>query len=446
MSHTATQTQEAHAGPPASAVRDQIDQDVLVAMKKPGKLFWVLVAGCFSVFLFGQALYGNVLAKGYGMLGVQHPVSWGIPIVDFVFWVGIAHSGTLISAILLLFRAKFRNRFNRQAEAMTVISVLCAGMYPVLHTGRPWMIFFTMPYPTERQLWINFRSPLTWDVFAVSTYLTVSVIFFFVGMIPDLAIARRYSTGIRRWIYGLLSLGWRGTDAQWKHYEKLCLFLAAFATPLVLSVHSVVSWDFAMSMLPGWHTTIFAPYFVAGAIFSGCGMVMTLVIPMRKIFRLEKYITLDHFDKLCKLIMLTSMIVGYAYLIEIAMSRYGTNLFERALFDHRMGGYYKIAFWLMVFCNCIAPLSLWVKRLRRSIPWLFVLSILINVGMWLERYVIVVTSLANDFDPYNWGYYHPTLYDVGLTTMNFGFFFGMFLLFCRFLPMMSIMEVKEDIK
>ncbi|MBI2898851.1 MAG: polysulfide reductase NrfD [Planctomycetes bacterium] len=445
MSEVATLPSESRAAKEVQA-RDQVDRDILIAMKKPGPLYWVAVCACFGFFVLGMAMFGNMVDKGFGLTGVSHPYNWSIYIVDFVFWVGIAHSGTLISAILLLFRAKFRNRFNRQAEAMTCISVLCAGMYPILHLGRPWFNFFLFPYPTERQLWINFRSPLTWDVFAVSTYLIVSMIFFYVGMIPDLAIARQYATGLRKKIYGILSLGWRGTDREWKHYEKVCLFLAALAAPLVVSVHSVVSWDFAMSLLPGWHATIFAPYFVAGAIFSGCGMVLTLVIPMRKIFRLEKYITIDHFDKLCKLIMFTSMIVGYAYLMEVALANYGTNPFEKALFDHRMGGHYRIAFWMMVFCNCIAPLTLWVKKLRHSIPWLFVLSILINIGMWLERYVIVVTSLSNDFDPYNWGYYVPTIYDFGLTIMNFGFFFGMFLLFCRFLPMMAIMEVKEEVK
>ncbi len=245
--------------PPAPAeanVRDQVESDILVAMRKPGPRYWLWVALCFGVFLLGQATFGRMIAKGFGVTGLAHPYNWSIYIVDFVFWVGIAHSGTLISAILLLFRAKFRNRFNRAAEAMTVIAVLCAGMYPIVHLGRPWLAFFLFPYPTERQLWVNFRSPLTWDVFAVNTYLTVSVIFFYVGMIPDLAIARRHSTGIRKWIYGILSLGWQGTDKQWKHYQKLCLFLAALATPLVISVHSVVSWDFAMSLLPGWHTIL----------------------------------------------------------------------------------------------------------------------------------------------------------------------------------------------
>lgn len=440
-------TQEAIENLPAGSLgRDQIEKDILISMKPPSKMYWLIVLACFAVFGFGQLLFAEMTMTGYGRTGDMHPVNWGVTIVDFVFWVGIAHSGTLISAILLLFRAKFRNRFNRQAEAMTVISVLCAGMYPVIHLGRPWYAFFLFPYPSERQLWPQFRSPLEWDVFAVNTYLTVSMVFFYVGMIPDLAIARKHATGIRKWIYGILSLGWQGTDRQWKHYEKLCLFLAAFATPLVLSVHSVVSWDFAMSLLPGWHATIFAPYFVAGAIFSGCGMVLTLVIPMRKIWRLEKYITMDHFDKLCQLIMLTSLIVGYAYFIEIALAWYGGNKFETQLFQHRMFGYYKICFWLMVTCNCILPLTLWIKALRRNLTWLFILSIFINVGMWLERYVIFITSLANDFDPSSWGYYHPSPYDIGFTVMNFGFFFGMFLLFCRFLPMMSIMEVKEDVK
>jgi len=440
---------EAVLAPPVDSeaiARDRIDQDLLVSMKKPGPGYWTAVVICFGVFTVGMAAWGLLIKDGLGWTGLSHPYNWAFDLVNFVFWVGIAHSGTLISAILLLFRSKFRKRFNRQAEAMTCISVLCAAMYLGVHVGRPWVGFYVLPYPTDRELWVNFRSPVLWDTFAVSTYLTVSVIFWYVGMIPDLAIARRHMTGVRKWAYGLLSLGWQGTEKQWRHYEKMCLFLAALAAPLVLSVHSVVSWDFAMALLPGWHATIFAPYFVAGAIFSGCGMVLTLVIPMRKWFGLDKYITPDHFEKLAKLIMFTSMIVGYAYFVEVAMAFYGTSLFEKALFLHRMTGYYKIAFWMMVFCNVVAPLTLWVKSLRRNITWLFILSIFINIGMWLERYVIIVTSLANDFDPYNWGYYQPRPIDVVLTLMAFGFFFGMFLLFCRFLPMMSIMEVKEEVK
>jgi molybdopterin-containing oxidoreductase family membrane subunit len=365
-------------------------------------------------------------------------------ITDFVFWVGIAHSGTLISAVLFLFRAKFRKAFNRTAEAMTVIAVMCAGLFPLIHLGRVWLFYWLPPYPNQRMLWSNFRSPLLWDVFAVSTYLTVSAIFFYVGLLPDVAVARRRITGIRQWLYRILSIGWRGTATQWSHYEKLYGFLAAFATPLVISVHSVVSWDFAMSVIPGWHTTIFAPYFVAGAIFSGCAMVITLMVPMRHILRLEKYVTVDHFEALAKVMLFTSLIVGYAYILEYAMAFYSGNVFEIAHFKFRLLGDFKYAYWLMCFCNVLLPLTLFVRKLRRNLVYLVVVSLFVNVGMWLERFVIIVTSLAHDFDPYAWGNPNLSLVAIGISIGSFGMFFMFFLIFVKVLPVLSITELKEE--
>jgi molybdopterin-containing oxidoreductase family membrane subunit len=397
----------------------------------------------FAAGLLGS--WGYQIYKGMGVAGIQNPVGWGVYITNFVFWVGIAHSGTLISAVLFLFRAKFRSSFNRAAEAMTVIAVMCAGMYPLIHLGRVWYFFWLFPYPNQRLIWPNFKSPLEWDVFAVSTYLTVSVVFFYVGLIPDLAIVKRYTTGTKRWIYSAFSLGWRGTKEQWRHYNTLYALLAGFATPLVLSVHSVVSWDFAMGIVPGWHTTIFAPYFVAGAIFSGTGMVLTLVIPLRKLQRLERLITPDHFDRLAKVMLLTSLIVGYAYASEFILAYYSGNIYEYGIFQHRAIGYYKWFYWGMVICNTIIPLPLFIKSLRRNLPYLFVISIFVNIGMWLERFVIIVTSLSHEYVPYSHGDYVPSWVEGSITAGTFGFFFMMFLLFAKFLPVVAVTEKKEEV-
>ncbi|GAB4335332.1 MAG: polysulfide reductase NrfD [Calditrichia bacterium] len=422
----------------------RLEQDILAAMQNPRPIFWVAVVVSGLLFLMGLSLWFYQMIRGMGVAGINNPVGWGVYITDFVFWVGIAHSGTLISAVLFLFRAKFRNVFNRSAEAMTVFAVMTAGLYPLIHLGRSWLFYWLFPYPNQRQLWVNFQSPLVWDVFAVSTYFTISAIFWYIGMVPDLAIARRYASGIRQKIYSFFSLGWTGSKRQWWHYNRLYMFLAAFATPLVISVHSVVSWDFAMSVIPGWHTTIFAPYFVAGAIFSGTAMVLTLIIPMRKIFRLEPYITVDHFEKITKVLLFTSLIVGYAYIVEFALAFYGGHKFEEAHFIYRLVGDYKYLYYLMVFCNVILPLSLFVKKLRRNIPYLFVISLFVNVGMWLERFVIIVTSLAKEFDPYNWGLYKPSFVEIGITIGSFGMFFMFFLLFTKLLPILSITEMKEE--
>jgi len=422
---------------------DQLEKDVLAAMSKPKKSFWLALAVSSLMFAVGMGCWGWQIYKGLGVAGITNPVGWGVYITDFVFWVGIAHSGTLISAVLFLFRARFRNSFNRTAEAMTIFAVMTAGLFPLIHLGRCWLFYWLFPYPNERLLWVNFRSPLVWDVFAVSTYFTVSLIFWYVGMVPDLAIVRRYSTGVRQWIFRIFSLGWRGTRYQWEHYGKLYMFLAALATPLVISVHSVVSWDFAMSVIPGWHTTIFAPYFVAGAIFSGTAMVITLVVPMRRIFNLEKYITVSHFESLAKILLFTSMIVTYSYIVEYVLAFYSGHEFEIAHFLYRTFGDYKYLYWLMLLCNSVLPLTIFVKKLRRNLAYLFILSLFVNVGMWLERFVIIVSSLAKDYDPYAWGTYTPTLIEAGITLGSFGMFFTFFLLFAKYLPVLSITEIKE---
>lgn len=421
-----------------------LEQDILAAMRKPRPVYWLALALSALCFAVGMVTWIYMMLKGMGIAGINNPVGWGVFITDFVFWVGIAHSGTLISAVLFLFRAKFRNVFNRSAEAMTVFAVMTAGLFPLIHLGRGWIFYWLFPYPNQRQLWVNFQSPLIWDVFAVSTYFTISAIFWYIGMVPDLAIVRRRTEGIRKRIYSIFSLGWTGSLRQWHHYNKLYMFLAAFATPLVISVHSVVSWDFAMSVIPGWHTTIFAPYFVAGAIFSGTAMVLTLVIPMRKIFRLEKYITLDHFDKISKVLLFTSLIVTYSYIVEFALAFYGGHQFEEAHFTYRLLGDYRYFYWLMLFCNSLLPLSLFVKKLRRKISYLFILSLFVNVGMWLERFVIIVTSLSKDFDPYNWGLYFPRWPEIAITLGSFGMFFMFFLIFTKVLPILAITEIKEE--
>ena len=423
---------------------DKVERDVLAGMQKPGVAYWLSLLVALTCFGIGMACWGWQIYSGMHVSGKNNPVGWYMYITDFVFWVGIAHSGTLISAILFLFRAKFRKAFNRSAEAMTVIAVMTAGLFPLIHLGRVWFFYWLMPYPNQRLLWVNFRSPLVWDVFAVSTYLTVSATFFYVGMIPDLAICRRLVTGPRQWLYRILALGWNGTGRQWLHFDRLYMFLAAFATPLVISVHSVVSWDFAMSVIPGWHTTIFAPYFVAGAIFSGCAMVITLVVPMRKFMHLEEYITVNHFEALAKVLLFTSLIVSYAYILEFLMAAYSGNLFELAHFKFRMFGNFREAYWLMVFCNVLLPLTLFVRKLRRNIPYLVVLSLFVNVGMWLERFIIIVTGLAHDFDPYAWGNPNLSWIAIGISVGSFGMFFSFFLVFVKMLPVVAIAELKEE--
>ena len=422
---------------------EDVNRDVLKVLSRPGKGWWVL----FSIAVAGVGLFLTSwffqIYKGLGVTGLNAPVGWGVYITTFVFWVGIAHSGTLISAILFLFRAPWRQAIYRASEAMTVFAVMTAGLFPLIHVGRVWHAYWLVPYPNSRFLWPNFRSPLVWDVFAITTYFTVSAVFFYLGTIPDLAAARDHARGLRKKFYQITSLGWRGTDREWHHFSKAYIYLAALATPLVLSVHSVVSWDFAMAIVPGWHTTIFAPYFVAGAIFSGVALVITLAVPMRKFFGLEDYLTVKHFEAMAKLILLTSAIVLYAYLIEFFMAWYSGEPAERGSFWNRAFGHYWWATWIMLICNGFIPLILWFRRVRRSIAALFVISIFINIGMWFERFVIIVTSLSHEFEPWAWGLYRPSVVEMGILIGSFAWFGFWFLLFTRLLPPVAIAEMKE---
>ena len=407
-------------------------------------LGWYVALGISLAMLgiFGVSLTW-LLLNGIGVWGNNNPVGWAWDITNFVFWVGIGHAGTLISAVLFLFRQQWRTSINRAAEAMTIFAVMCALVFPLIHTGRPWLAYWMLPLPNEMGIYPQFRSPLMWDVFAVSVYFAVSLMFWYLGMIPDLATLRdRTRRTVRRFVYGFLSLGWRGSGRHWLHYERAYLLLAGLATPLVLSVHSVVSFDFAVSNLPGWHTTIFPPYFVAGAIFSGMAMVVTLMIICRVAFRMEHLITMLHFDRMAKLILATGAMVGFAYGIEFFIAWYSGNPFERFAFLNRAFGHYAWAFWIMVACNVLVPHIFWSTRARRSIPVLFVVSILVNIGMWFERFVIIVTSLHADFLPASWGYFSPTLWDVTTLIGSFGLFFTLFCLFVRYAPMVAMSELK----
>lgn len=407
------------------------------------KIWFILLGLTSSLALMFFGSMGFLFWEGVGIWGVNNPVGWGWSIVNFVFWVGIGHAGTLISAILFIFRQKWRTSINRFAEAMTLFAVVCALIFPGIHVGRIWIAYYMFPLPNQMAMWPNFRSPLLWDVFAVGTYFAVSLMFWYTGLIPDLATLRdRAKTRFRKMILAIFALGWRGGNKQWKNYEFAYLLLAALSTPLVLSVHSVVSADFASAVIPGWHTTIFPPYFVAGAIFSGFAMVMTLAIIARKVYKLEHIITVNHLEKMTKIIMLTGMMVGYAYAIEFFVAWYSGNVFESFTFVNRAFGPYAWAYWIMVSCNVIIPQLFWFKKIRTSVPIMFVISILVNIGMWFERFVITVSSLANDFLPSSWDYYSPTVWDISLLIGSFGLFFSLFLLFIRFLPMISIAEVK----
>jgi molybdopterin-containing oxidoreductase family membrane subunit len=423
-----------------------VNDDILKTLEPPTVGWYLAFATAFCVMLIGAYCWIQQVQHGIGLAGITHPIMWGVYITDFVFWVGIAHSGTLISAVLFLFRATWRIPIYRIAEAMTVFAVATAGLFPIIHLGRPWNFYWLLPYPNQRYLWVNFKSPLLWDVFAVSTYLTVSVMFFIIGLIPDIAAAREKSTGVRKLLYSLTSVGWKGSDRNWRHYTAAYGFFAALATPLVLSVHSVVSWDFAMSNVPGWHTTIFPPYFVAGAIFSGLAMVMTITIPMRKAFNLEKYLTIWHYEKMSQLIMFTSGIVTYAYATEFLIAWYSNNTFEQYQFWFRPFGYFWGPFWIMVACNCVFPLTLWFKKCRTNLTWLFILSILINIGMWFERFNIIMQSLTVEYDPAAWGKYNFSWIEAGITVGSFGWFFCFLLVFIKLFPSMALTEIKEVVE
>lgn len=423
---------------------------VLGATEPPGKLYWCALIMIAGVIGWAFLMWTYQVRYGMGVAGISHPISWGVYIANFVFWVGIAHSGTLISAILFLVRAKWRDAVSRSAEAMTVFAVMTAGLFPMIHLGRLWVVYYILPYPSQRQLWPNFQSPLVWDVVAVSTYFTVSVIFFYVGLIPDLAAARDRAElrlgpdHIRSRLYRTFALGWSGALSQWRHYGRSYLYFAALATPLVISVHSIVSWDFAMSLLPGWHTTIFAPYFVAGAIHSGLAMVLTLLIPMRRILGLKDVIRMDHLDAVAKTIVVTTAIVAYSYLIEEFISWYSGNAFEEQFSHWRMFGERGWMYWLLILLNVAFPLLFCLRRVREKVLLLFLISIGINIGMWLERFVIVTFSTGHDFLPHNWGSYTPTFVEVSITLGSFAWFFFWFLLFAKALPTVAMADVKEE--
>ncbi|MGB9611309.1 MAG: NrfD/PsrC family molybdoenzyme membrane anchor subunit [Bryobacteraceae bacterium] len=424
---------------------DVTDKISSIVEGKPPKQWYIAMGVAVPLLLLLLVCLTYLVSTGIGVWGNNSPVGWGWDITNFVWWIGIGHAGTLISAILFLFRQKWRTSINRAAEAMTLFAVACAAIYPLFHTGRPWRAaYWLFPLPNEYlHMWQNFRSPLMWDVFAVSTYGTVSALFWFVGLIPDLATLRdRATTPLRKKIYGLLSLGWRGSATQWRHYELAYLLLAGLSTPLVLSVHSIVSFDFATSLLPGWHTTIFPPYFVAGAVFSGFAMVVTLMTLARWVYGLENLITMKHLENMCKVMLATGMIVGFAYGTEFFIAWYSANQYERFIFLNRAFGPYAWAYWSMITCNVIAPQFFWFKRFRTSIPAMFILSIFINIGMWFERFVIIATSLHRDFLPSSWGYFRPTWVDIGTYAGTFGLFLTLFLLFLRFLPSIAVSEVK----
>jgi len=422
-------------------VTDKISSIVLARKTPIGWWIGFLIAFGLANLLLMSVTY--LFLKGVGIWGVNIPVGWGFAIVNFVWWIGIGHAGTLISAILLLLKQTWRTSINRFAEAMTLFAVACAGLFPILHLGRPWLAYWLFPYPNTMTVWPQFRSPLMWDVFAVSTYATVSLLFWFIGLIPDLATLRdRSQSRVGRVIYGMLAMGWRGSAQHWHRYETAYLLLAGLATPLVVSVHTVVSFDFAIAIVPGWHTTIFPPYFVAGAIYSGFAMVLTLAIPIRAVYGLEDFITLRHLQNMAKVMLLTGLIVAYGYLTEGFIAWYSADKFEFYVPFNRMTGTYAPAYWALILCNIVIPQLLWFKRVRINVPLLFVISLIVNVGMWLERFVIVVTSLHRDFNSSSWGNYAPTIWDWSTFVGTIGLFLSLLFLFLRFLPMISIAEMR----
>jgi len=425
-----------------------ITQDLVSPTERtPSKTWLIAFLISVSVLLFGITCILWTIWKGIGTWDLNRTIGWGWDITNFVWWIGIGHAGTLISAILLLFRQKWRTGVNRAAEAMTIFAVMCAGLFPLIHMGRIWMAMFIFPYPNTRgPLWPNFNSPLLWDVFAISTYFTVSLLFWYTGLVPDFATVRDRAKGIRRKIYNFLSFGWTGSAKHWQRWEALSLVLAGIATPLVLSVHTIVSFDFATSVIPGWHTTIFPPYFVAGAIFSGFAMVQTLMIITRKILNLQEYITINHIESMNKVIVATGMIVGVAYLTELFISWYSGYIYEQFAFFNRALGPYYWSYFGMMFCNVVSPLFFFSKKLRRNVTFTFFMSILINVGMWFERFVIIATTLARDYLPSSWSFYVPTWVEIGIYLGTFGLFFTLYLLFVRVAPVVAIAEVKSILK
>jgi Ni/Fe-hydrogenase subunit HybB-like protein len=443
---TRTSTAE---GPPViepghtfASVTDQISSIVLTKRTSRGWIFGFAVAFTLMMaFLYATAY---LLARGIGIWGTTIPVGWAFPIVNFVWWIGIGHAGTLISAVLLLLHQEWRTSINRFAEAMTLFAVSCAGLFPLLHMGRPWVFYWMMPYPNTMDLWPNFRSPLVWDVFAVTTYFTVSILFWYMGLIPDMATLRdRTKNRIGRVVYGMMALGWRGSAAHWQRYEVAYLLMAGLATPLVVSVHSIVGMDFATAIIPGWHTTFSPPFFVTGAIFSGFAMVMTLMIPLRSIYGLEDFVTLRHLENMAKVILATGSMMFYGYAMELFFAYYSGNEYERYMTINRVLGPYGWSYWALIGCNVIVPQLLWSERVRKNIPLLFVISLIVNVGMWLERFIIVVVSLHRDYLPSSWRMYYPTVWDFTHLIGSVGLFFTLLFLFVRVLPMISIFELRS---
>lgn len=431
----------------------QVTEDIISPIEtKPTRLWYIGFYISVALLLFGAYSVYREVTYGIGQWNLNKTIGWGWDITNFVWWVGIGHAGTLISAILLLFRQGWRTGVNRAAEAMTIFAVMCAGQFPIWHMGRVWMAFFVLPYPNSRgPLWVNFNSPLLWDVFAISTYFTVSLLFWYSGLLPDLATVRdRAKTKLRKMLYGVAAFGWTGSTKHWQRHESLSLVLAGLSTPLVLSVHTIVSFDFATSVIPGWHTTIFPPYFVAGAVFSGFAMVQTLLIVVRKVMNLQDYITVGHIEAMNKVIVLTGSIVGCAYLTELFIAWYGQNPYEWYAFSQNRANIfspYGWSYWLMMFCNVVSPQLFWSSKLRRNITVTFFMSIVVNIGMWYERFVIIVTSIYRDFLPSSWStYYTPTIWEVGFYLGTFGLFFTCFFLFAKYFPVIALSEIKSILK
>lgn len=424
-------------------MRDVTSRIASIVETKLTSKYLLTLAFTLSLAALGLFALGYTFMAGIGTWGLNNPVGWGWDITNFVFWIGIGHAGTLISAILFLFRQKWRTAINRSAEAMTIFAVICALIMVLSHTGRPWLFYWLLPYPNQMAMWINFRSPLAWDVFAVNTYFAVSAMFWFVGLIPDLATLRNHvKSAFGRAVYGFLSMGWTGSTRHWHHYEIAYMILAGISTPLVLSVHSVVSFDFTVGVIPGWHTTIFPPYFVAGAIFSGFAMVMTLMVISREVLDLKQFITLKHLENMTKIMLATGMMVGYAYTMEFFIAWYSGNPYEYWVFMNRAFGDYAWAYWTMFTCNVLSPQVFWFKKFRRNVPLMFVISIFVNIGMWFERFTIIATSLHHDFLPASWGYYSPSWVEISIFIGTFGVFLSLFLLFAKFIPVIAIAEVK----
>lgn len=425
-----------------ASVTDQISD---VVLKRPVTIGWLLgFAFTFSLVMLLVTSIGYLIVRGVGIWGIDIPVAWGFAIINFVWWIGIGHAGTFISAMLLLMYQDWRTSINRFAEAMTLFAVACAGMFPLLHLGRIKFFYWLLPYPNVMWMWPQFRSPLVWDVFAVSTYGIISLVFWYIGLVPDLATLRdRSKTRLGFYTYGLMALGWRGASRHWEHHQKAYLLLAGLAAPLVISVHSIVGIDFAAAQVPGWHSSIFPPYFVAGAIFSGFAMVVSLAVPIRAVYGLKGMITDRHIDNCCKLMLVTSLIVSYGYASEAYMAWYSGDTYETFVSINRMIGPYAVAYWIMITCNCLVPQFFWFKACRQCIWLAFILSLLVNVGMWLERFVIIVASLHRDFMPSSWGMYYPTFWDIATFAGTLGLFLCFFFIFVRFLPMISGSEMRE---